>query len=82
MNYAGGERGNGLTLFATGLLECSGNACGGEGAKQDAGEINGKYGGTGFKSGDWRAGIFMQAYGGLGPSAAVASFLKIVNAEG
>ena len=51
MNCAGGEGSNGLTLFATGLLACSGNACGGEGAKRNAGGINGKCGGTGFKTG-------------------------------
>ena len=51
MNCAGGERGNGLRLFATGLLACCGSACGGERAKRNAGGINGKCGGTGFKMG-------------------------------
>ena len=36
MNCSGGERGNGLTLFDTGLLAFSGDACGGEGAKRNA----------------------------------------------
>ena len=41
-----------LTLFATGLVACSGSACGGEGGKRSAGGINGKCGGAGFKTGD------------------------------
>ena len=49
---AGGERGNRLTLFATGLVACSGSACGGEGGKWNAGGINGKCGGAGFRTGD------------------------------
>ena len=52
MNGAVEEWGERLTLFATGLLSCSGNACGGEGPKQDAGGINRKCGGTGFRTGD------------------------------
>ena len=36
MNCAGREKCSGLTLFATGLLACSGSACGGEGAKRNA----------------------------------------------
>ena len=63
MNGSGGEWGNRLTLFATGLLACSGSACGGEGAKQKAGRINGKCGCTGFKTGVG-AGKFMCACGG------------------
>ena len=51
MNGAGGEWVCRLTLFATGLLACSGSACGGEGAKRNAGGINGKCGGTGLKRG-------------------------------
>ena len=39
---AGGEWGNRLTLFATGLVVCSGSACGGEGGKPNAGGINAK----------------------------------------
>ena len=42
MNCAGGEGCNGLTLFATGLLACSGNDGGGEGAKRNASGTNGK----------------------------------------
>ena len=52
MKGAGGNGGNGLKLFATGILTCSESACGGEGAKQNAGGINGKCGGTGFRTGD------------------------------
>ena len=33
---AGGEWGNRLTLFATGLVACSGSVCGGEGGKRNA----------------------------------------------
>ena len=33
INGAGGEWGNRLTLFAAGLLACSGSACGGEWSK-------------------------------------------------
>ena len=51
MNFACEENGNGLTLFATRLLASSGSACGGEGAKGNAGGINGKRGVTGFKTG-------------------------------
>ena len=43
-NGAGGEWGNRLTLFAAGLVACSGSACGGEGGKRNAGGINGKCG--------------------------------------
>ena len=59
MNRAVGERGNGLTLFATGLLACNGNTCAGKGAKRNAGGINGKCGGTGFKTGDEGAGTLI-----------------------
>ena len=52
MNGAGGEWGNRLTLLATGLLACSGSADGGGAAKRNAGGINDKCGGTGFKTGD------------------------------
>ena len=52
MNCAGGERGNGLTLFTTGLLACCGSDCDGEGAKRSSGGINGKCGGTRYKTGD------------------------------
>ena len=51
MSSADGEKVNGLTLFATGILTCSGSACGGEGAKGNAGGINGKCGGKGFNTG-------------------------------
>ena len=73
---SGGERGKGLTLFATGLSACSGSACGGKGAKQKAGEINGRRGGMVFKTGDGRAGKFRCAFGGLGSSGALASAFK------
>ena len=56
-NGAGGEWGNRLTLFATGLEACSGSACGGEGGKRNAGGINGKCGGAGFRTGDGGAGL-------------------------
>ena len=49
---AGGEWGNRLTLFATGLVACSGSACGGEGGMRNAGGINGKCAGAGFRTGD------------------------------
>ena len=52
MNVAGGDGGNGLKLFATGVLACSGSASGGEGAKRNAGGVNGKCGCTGFGTGD------------------------------
>ena len=52
MNGAGGERGNRLTLFATGFVACNGGACGGEGGKGNAVGINGKCGGAGFRTGD------------------------------
>ena len=55
MNGAGGEWCNRLTLFATGLVACSGSACGGEGGKRNAGGINWKCGGAG----DGGAGTFM-----------------------
>ena len=51
MNGAGGEWGNRLTLFGTGLVACSGSACGGEGGKRNAGGINGKCGVAGFITG-------------------------------
>ena len=51
---AGGEWGNRLTLFATGLVACSGSACGGEEGKRNAGGINGKCGSEGFRTGDGR----------------------------
>ena len=69
MNGAGGKWGNRLTLFATGLLACSGRAFGGEGAKRNAGGINGKCGGTEFKTGEW-GGTLMCACGRLGASGA------------
>ena len=77
MNCAGGERGNGLILFATRLLVCSGNAFGGGGAERNAGWINGKCGGTGFKMGDGRAGAFLCACGALGASGALESAFKV-----
>ena len=76
MNCAGGERGNRLTLFGTGLAACSGNACGREGAKRNAGGIKGKRVGTGFKTGIGRADIFMYVFGGLGAIGALASDFK------
>ena len=51
MNGAGGEWCIRLKLFATGLMACSGSACGGEGGKRNAGGINGKCGGAGFRTG-------------------------------
>ena len=59
MNGAGGERGNRLTLFATGLVACNGSACGGEGGKRKAGGINGKSGVAGFRTGDWGGGWYI-----------------------
>ena len=52
MNGAGGDGGNGLKLFATGILACGASACGGEEAKRSAGGVNGKCGCTGFGTGD------------------------------
>ena len=52
MNCAGGDWGNRLTLFAKELLAGSESGCGCEGAKRNAGGINGKCGGTGFKTGE------------------------------
>ena len=52
MNCAGGDGGNRLKLFITGILACNGIACGGEGAKWNAGGINGKCGGTEYRTGD------------------------------
>ena len=40
MNDVGGEWGNGVTLFTTGLVACSGSACGGEGGTRNACGIN------------------------------------------
>ena len=83
MNCAGGERSNDLTICATGLLACSGSACGDGGPKRNAVGINGKCGGTGFKTGEGREGTFMWACGGLRPSGALAiEFKKVVNEEG
>ena len=61
MNGVGLEWGNRLTLFAAGLMACSGSACGGEGIKRNAGGVNGKCGGTGFKTGVGWAVTFMCA---------------------
>ena len=52
MNGAGGEWGNILTLFDTGLVACGGSACDGEGGKRNSGGINGKCGGAGLRTGD------------------------------
>ena len=76
MNGAGGEWGDKLTLFAKELLACSGSVCGGEGAKRNAGDVNGKCGGTGFKTGDRGAGIFICACAGLGASGALTTSFK------
>ena len=76
MNGAGGEWGNRLTLFATGLVACSGSACGGEGGKRNAGGINGKCDGAGFRTGDGGAGTFMCACCGLSASGALTSVFK------
>ena len=65
-----------MTLFATGLLARSGSACGGEVAKRNAGGINGKCVGTGFKTGDSDAGTFMCCCAGLGASGALTSAFK------
>ena len=70
------KKGNGLTLFATGLLACSGSACGGGGAKPNAGGNNGKCSRTRFKTGGGRADTFMCASCGLGASGAFASAFK------
>ena len=82
MNCACGEGGNGLTLFATGLLEGIGKDCGSEGAKRSAGGINGKCGGTMFKRMRGQE-QFVCACGGLGASEALAKHqrvhLKVVN---
>ena len=61
MNDAGGEWGNRLTLFATGLLACRGSACGGEGVKRNDGGNDGKCGGTGFRllDGGWNIYVFL-----------------------
>ena len=50
--------------------------CRGDGAKWNAGGINGKCGDTGFKTGDERAGTFMCAGGGLVSSGTLASAFK------
>ena len=76
MNGAGGEWGNRLTLFATGLVACSGSACGGEGGKRNAGGINGKCGGARFRTRDGGAGTFMCASCGLSASGALTSVFK------
>ena len=65
---AGGEWGNRLTLFATGLVACSESACGGEGGKRNAGVINGKCGGAGFRT--------CGACCGLSASGALTSVFK------
>ena len=72
MIVAGGEWGNKFTLFATGLLACSWSARG----KQNASGINGKCGGTGFKTGDGRAATFMCACGRLSASGALTRAFK------
>ena len=82
MNGAGGEWGNRLTLFATGLVARSGSACGGEGGKRNAGGINGKCGGAGFRTGDGGAGTFMCACCGLSASGALTSVFKGSEREG
>ena len=64
MNSAGGEKGNGMTLFAKGLLGCSESACGVKGAKWNAGGIIVECGGTGIRTGDGRAGTVMCVCGG------------------
>ena len=76
MNVVGGECGKRLTIFATGLVACSGSACGGEGEKRNADRINGKCSGTGFKTGDGGAGTFMCACCGLRASGALRSVFK------
>ena len=65
-----------MTLLATGLVACSGSACGGEGGKRNAGGINGKCGGAGFRTGDGGAGTFMCACCGLSASGALTSVFK------
>ena len=65
MNGAGGEWGNRLTLFATGLVASCGIACGGEGGKRNVVGINGNCVSTGFITGDGGTGTFMCACGGL-----------------
>ena len=73
----GGECGNRLTIFATGLVACTGSACGDEGGKRNAGGINGKKcGGTGFKTVDGGAGTLMCACCGLSASGALTSVFK------
>ena len=75
MNGAEGDGGNGLKIFATGILAGSGRACGGEGAKRNAGGINGKCGGTRIRLGDMGL-VHLCACGGLGASGASASAIK------
>ena len=76
MNDAGRVWRNRLTLFATGLVACSGSACCSEGGKRNAGGINGKCGGAGFRTRDGGAGIFMCACCGLSASGALTSVFK------
>ena len=57
-------------------MVCSGSACGGEGGKRNAGGINGKCGGAGFRTGDGGAGTFMFAFCGLSASGALTSVFK------
>ena len=75
MNGAGGGWDNRLTLFATGSVACRGSAWG-EGGKRNAGGINGKCGGAGFRTGDGGAGTFMCACCGLSAIGALASVFK------
>ena len=82
MNGADGEWCNRLTLFATWLVACSGSACGGEGGKRNAGVINGKCGGAGFRTGYGGAGTFMCACCGLSASWALTSVFKGSEREG
>ena len=70
------RKGKGLTFFGTGLMACSGSACGGDGIKWNACGINGKCGGAEFKTGDGRSGTYLCAYGGLGDRGALASVLR------
>ena len=76
MNCADEERGKGLTLFAMGYWRVVGVLVAAKEQKCNAGGINGKCGGTGFKTGDGRAGTFMCVCGGLSASGALASALE------
>ena len=70
MNGAGGECGKRLTLFDTGLLACSGSACGGILVGLTGNAVV-----RGLKQG-MGAGIYLCACGELGAIGALASAFK------